>query len=931
MTAFVHDGVERSSRNRLQAAMRLESAMIEKLQEAAPELSRGERSVLHVRRLTQALLDDGVESALPERLRRILKSLAKDGHGDSSSGSLALRSLDRETVHVTLLRGWTALAKTAELRRKAAQVLLEKLLSGLPRGARGTDLLVETTFGELRANLTDDLLLKAEVRDFDRLMEHALLWLHEQEVIRINKGLVVFRSAMTVRLDERGGSFLKADFEPLRQHYNEQTIQIHVMAEYAERGLEAEADAMRLAMDYFALPRTEFILKWLPSRHKDLQRQTLPETWKAIVESLNDPVQKRIVADDRERTNVLVLAGPGSGKTRVLVHRIAYLVRVRRENPRAILALAYNRHAAVEIRKRLAALIGEDARRVSVLTCHSMAMRLTGHCLTGKPLAPDDHSFRDIIREAAALLRGEGLPPEEADTQRERLLEGFRWILVDEYQDIEAEQYELIAALAGRKRDDGNGRLTLFAVGDDDQNIYSFAGASVEFIRRFEQDYSARPAHLTDNYRSTAHIIAAANQVIEPAHHRMKEHSPIRIDRRREREPAGGPLSKWDPVTGGRVQVLRLGAGYVEQAIGVMTELERLAACVPNWNWARTAVIARNWEALSPVRSYCELNGIAVQSAADDQGNFWRYREVQALVEELREAGGKIIDAESLRERLAARPEGPHWAALREAVEAYGLETCDEEQPLDHFIEWLVDWCRDVRRRQTSLLLLSAHRAKGLEFDHVAILDGDWGQRSRGEDPDAPRRLYYVAMTRARESLLLARMERRRGHMLDEMEQSAAIVRRESPRPQSVAPELHRMWRRLSPQEVDLSFAGRYAQGHKVHAAIARLSPGDALKLRERNGKWELLDARDDLVGRLAGGFTPPAGMRCSAASVAVVLTRFEDDSKPAYRDRLRSRRWEVVVPELVYEPIVPFEQGERLWAGSAVAIDAQRSVADRE
>src|SRR5690606_16705599 len=190
-------------------------------------------------------------------------------------GSLALRSIDRETVHVALQRSWSALAKTAQLRRKAAQALLERLLSRLPKGARGTDLLVETTFGELRASLTDDMLLKVEIRDFDRLLEHALLWLHEQEVIRINKGLVVFRSAMTIRLDERGGTFVKADYEPLQQHYSEQTIQIHVMAEYAQRGLETKAEAMRLAMDYFALPRNEFTAKWLPGRHKELQRQTL--------------------------------------------------------------------------------------------------------------------------------------------------------------------------------------------------------------------------------------------------------------------------------------------------------------------------------------------------------------------------------------------------------------------------------------------------------------------------------------------------------------------------------------------------------------------------------------------------------------------------------------------------------------------------------
>ena len=112
-----------------------------------------------------------------------------------------------------------------------------------------------------------------------------------------------------------------------------------------------------------------------------------------------------------------------------------------------------------------------------------------------------------MMRRAIALLRGEGLPAEEADERRERLLAGFRWILVDEYQDIDAGQYDLIAALAGRTLEEDDRKLTLFAVGDDDQNIYAFNGASVEFIRRFEADYGPRPAYLVDNYRSTANIV----------------------------------------------------------------------------------------------------------------------------------------------------------------------------------------------------------------------------------------------------------------------------------------------------------------------------------------------------------------------------------------------------------------------------------------
>jgi ATP-dependent DNA helicase RecQ len=335
------------------------------------------------------------------------------------------------------------------------------------------------------------------------------------------------------------------------------------MAEYVQRGLQAMADALRLTLDYFRLPRDAFMQRWLPDREQELARQTTPESWRQIVEALANPVQQSIVADDRENTNVLVLAGPGSGKTRVLVHRIAYLVRVRRENPRGIVALAYNRHAAAQIRQRLGDLIGDDARAVSVLTCDALAMRLVGASFVGRDRLLTNEGFAaaldEIRRQAIALLRGDQLPPEQADEQRDRLLGGFRWILVDEYQDIGPQQYELIGALAGRSRTDEDTRLNLFAVGDDDQNIYAFSGASVEFIRRFEADYAARAVHLVDNYRATAHLIDAANRLIAPAANRMKAAQPIRIDRARRQLPPGGAWTKIDPLAKGRVQILPVG------------------------------------------------------------------------------------------------------------------------------------------------------------------------------------------------------------------------------------------------------------------------------------------------------------------------------------------------------------------------------------
>ena len=463
LTAFVHAGVERSSRKRLEEAVALETALIAHMREAAPDMGKGETAPLHLRIAAQILRDQGLPDTLPERLWRIVRGIARDGRGeDGAGGSLTVRKRDAETARVTLRREWGDLEETAELRREAASRLLEHLLDCLTPGSRGVDLLAETTLGKLRTAIESDLILKSRVRHPEKLLDRALLWLHEMEVIRLNKSLAVFRRAMTIRLENRQRrGFANADFEPLALHYKGQVLHVHVMAEFAESGLDPKRDAERLAKDYFTLKEEAFRARWLPGRDIEIGRQTTPESWRAIVESLNNPDQQRIVADAREQTNVLVLAGPGSGKTRVLVHRIAWLIRVRRENARSILAMAYNRHAAVEIRRRLGDLIGDDARGVTVLTCQALAMRLAGSSFTSQAERPDEDAFRDVLRRAVGLLRGEGLSPDEADEQRERLLAGFRWILVDEYQDINADQYELISALAGRTLANKDDKLTL--------------------------------------------------------------------------------------------------------------------------------------------------------------------------------------------------------------------------------------------------------------------------------------------------------------------------------------------------------------------------------------------------------------------------------------------------------------------------------------
>ena len=160
LTAFLHAGVERASRRRFEQATALERALIDLMREKAPDMQKGESSTLHLRIASQRLRDDGHKYALPEFLRRIVRSIAADGRGEGGGGgSLGVRGRDGETIQVTLQRDWSALERTAELRRAAAGRLLDHLLSTLPPGSRGTDLLAETTLGKLLTAIRSDMTL----------------------------------------------------------------------------------------------------------------------------------------------------------------------------------------------------------------------------------------------------------------------------------------------------------------------------------------------------------------------------------------------------------------------------------------------------------------------------------------------------------------------------------------------------------------------------------------------------------------------------------------------------------------------------------------------------------------------------------------------------------------------------------------------------
>ena len=920
LTAYVHAGVENPSKDRLRDAIQLEKEMISMLREEAPDLEVDQWSRLELRPLAERLRSEGLRNPIPQRLARLLRSLSMDGRDEPDSRrSLEMRNHDMDTVVVRLRRDWPAIEGIAERRRTGAACLLDLLLSKLPSGARGVDLLVAGTYGELENAIKNDPALapKLTSRTPQPLVDRALLWMHEQEVLTLNHGMTVFRPAMSLKVKIDGRVFTEENFQPLQEYYDEQTVQVHVVNEYAKLGTGDIGQARTLAADYFKLDNEDFFSRWFGTSMADIRRDVLPDQHRLIVEDLRNRAQQQIVADKRVRTNVLVLAGPGSGKTRVLVHRIAYLIRVRREDPRNILALTYNRHAAVEVKRRLRELIGTDAYGVGAMTCHALAMQIIGRSFAESTTEDlNDNTFEKILLDATSLLQEKVKP---ASLSREQILGRLEWILVDEYQDIGELEYELIAALAGKALEDDGARLHLFAVGDDDQNIYSFKGASVRYIRRFAQDYGAKEAYLLENYRSTGHIIDASNRCIKEASERLKRGQPLRVDDNRAMEPPGGDWAELDGVASGKVQILKARGGRWSQAAVAIEELLRLSRLDPDWRWDRCAVIARNWDDLDPVYGACRVRDIPAQMAREEKQAFWRARETQRLLRMLRTGGATVVGTDRLRQHRLSLPDDYWSALLAQALDEFLLDEDNQDVLQVRFVEnWLAEWGREVRRKQFGLLLTSAHRAKGLEFDHVVILDGNWNSVDKEEDADAPRRLLYVAMTRARQTLTIVQLQASQSagpqdpqpkgsagnrllSLLQPLGNAPSVLVRDPPEPDISRKEFAERIMHCSLKDVFLSYPGLKGTRPAVRSAIERLKPGDKVTMTRAKERWTILDGHGNAVGRMAKNWDLPEGTQMVHSEVLGVFVWRKEDTdanKPDFQ--LALPEWEVVVPKLV-------------------------------
>jgi ATP-dependent DNA helicase RecQ len=962
LSAFVRHKVKMHSQLILERVSSLEEKMLGILRELAPDAAEEGWLDLSLRKLNQRVVDEGYPESNPQVILNLLKSLGMDGRGLAGNrGSLDLHQIHQDLYRIKLQRGWDALSATAKKRRMVAQVALETMLSKIPADAPpGADLLVSFSSDDIARAMRRNVYLAGQIKDPLAAIDRGLMFLHEQKAIILQQGLAVFRQAMTIRVlpQARSRKYTAGDYEPLQWHYKERVLQVHVMNEYARLGMEKIRQALEMVLAYFSMDKAAFVKRFFAGRKEIIERATGQESYRRIVDELGNRAQTEIVGAP-DTGNMLVLAGPGSGKTKVVVHRCAYLLRVKRAPARSLLVLCYNRSAAVSLKHRLFELVGEDAKGIMVQTYHGLAMRLTGTSFAdlaerGGGEAPD---FGRLIPDAVSLLRGEKeVPGLEPDELRDRLLAGYRHILVDEYQDIDREQYDLISALAGRTEQDHDRKLTILAVGDDDQNIYTFRGANVEFIRKFRDDYRARVFHLVENYRSTGHIISAANELISHNLDRMKTGHAIRVDKRREVHPPGGRWEALDPIGRGRVQVVEVEDDY-HQAVALVEEMLRLRALDPRLRWSDCGVLARTRETLHPIRALCEHHGIPVVwgLSGNKTPALHRIREIGRYLDELKSRRGELLRGSQLKDLLtelaggAGCMENPWWLRLLDLIESWMDETADEPMPAGHTVEYIHEALSEQRRDQSvghGVFLGTVHGAKGMEYGHVFIPDGGWGKGRKPleEEVEEDRRVFYVGMTRARETLCLFQcrdVTNPHVRLLD----GDFLVRRQAPLPRTAlsstegeaspavprevsreaTPEVTRAstqgvsrpitlgvlreitryrYELLGLQDMFLDLAARRPPDDPIHRRLGALKPGSVLQGRKAGDRLELLDeegARVAALSRAASAVWLPRLPLISSIRVVGMIRRNRKDSGQEYSHLHRCDSWEVPWVEVVY------------------------------
>ena len=530
-------------------------------------------------------------------------------------------------------------------------------------------------------------------------IEEALLYLTKTELMKIEGGFIVIYNTMQIgRIADRRTRYGKEQYRLLDEFYKQRIRQIHIVGEYANLMVRDYDAALRFVNDYFTLDFRKFINQYFKEeRRAQIDQNITPAKYNKLFGDLSN--RQREIIDDKESKYIVVAAGPGSGKTRVLVHKLASLLLLEDVKHEQLLMLTFSRAAATEFKKRLIELVGSAAHYVDIKTFHSYSFDLIG-----KQGNLDE--AQGVVHLAAEMI-------ERGEVEQSKIAKSV--LVIDEAQDMGADDFRLVRALMHQ-----NEEMRVIAVGDDDQNIYAFRGSDSKYMQSLITEDGAKLYEMTENYRSSRAIVTCANRFLQRIPGRMKC-NPIHS------------------VTGDN---------------GKVATLQSLFDTVMNLQ-GRTAILTRTNEETMQIAYELERRGLHTTIAQSMGGfRFCNLAEVRFFLKRLRGEDDISISEDKWLEAKRLTFEAYSSSACLPIIKRFisDFETTHQSYYHSDLREFIMESNIEdfIDADDNSVFVSTIHKAKGREFDNVYLL-------SQVPDSDCmdDMRTYYVGLTRAKHNLYL--------------------------------------------------------------------------------------------------------------------------------------------------------------------------------
>lgn len=547
-------------------------------------------------------------------------------------------------------------------------------------------------------------------------IEEALLYLSKIGALKLEGGFMVIYNAMNItRIKDNRLRYKQDDYTNLNEFYKQKIQQIHIVGEFANIMMKDYYAALQYVQDYFMMDYKKFISKYFKGeRAKDIDVNLTQSKYNELFGSLSS-IQKEIISD-KESRRIVVAAGPGSGKTRVLVHKLASLLLLEDVKHEQLLMLTFSRAAATEFKQRLIQLIGNAAHFVDIKTFHSYCFELLGR------IGNLDDSD-EVVVNATRMINNQEVEPNRI---RKTVL------VIDEAQDMSGDEYNLVVALMNANED-----MRVIAVGDDDQNIFEFRGSDSKYLRELTKGSDARLIEMTENYRSSKHIVNFANAFVTNIQDRMKSKPII-------------SMSKND----GFVSITQHKSEHLyEPLINDLLFYHRQGS---------TCVLTQTNEEAATVVALLRKRGLKsklIQST--DKTKLFNIVEVRVFLNNIKQnTKTQIINDidwnNAIKKTYYTYKNSSALPYLQRSIKTF--EETNKVKYLndlkEFFFESSIDDFCDVS--EADIVVSTIHKSKGREFDNVYMLINNKATADKKEIiTDKELHLYYVGMTRAKKSLFI--------------------------------------------------------------------------------------------------------------------------------------------------------------------------------